>query len=168
MSYISINSNEINTGEPVSNTTQSKIKDNFDNLNNRVTSLEGGSSTVYPPLVLNVNGDYFSMAGAKGVLTTTLNFNLTVTGVRLLIDKAGSSGTTQIDIEYKRGAGSWTSILSTKPSLSYTDGDNAISTDGVLNPGEVDLEAGDKIRLNISSAQAHASGLMARIDFSKT
>lgn len=168
MAFNSINSNEIDTGKPVSNSTQSKIKNNFDNLNNRVTSLEGGSSTVYPPLILNVNGDYTSMAGAKGVLTTTLNFNLTVTGVRLLIDKAGSSGTTQIDIEYKRGAGSWTSILSTKPSLSYSDGDNTISTNGVLNSGEVNLEAGDKIRLNITSAQAHANGMMARIDYAKT
>lgn len=168
MAFTSINSTEIDTGKPVSNSTQSKIKNNFENLNSRVTSLEGGSSTVYPPLILNMNGDYTSMTGAKGVLTTTLNFNLTVTGVRLLIDKAGSSGTTQIDIEYKRGAGSWTSILSTKPSLSYTDGDDSISSDGVLNSGEVDLEAGDKIRLNISSAQAHASGFIARIDYSKT
>jgi hypothetical protein len=168
MAFSSINTNEIATGEPVSNTTQTKIKDNFDNLDTRVTSLEGGGNTIYPPIILSVNGAYHSMNGAKGVLKTTCNFNLTVTGVRLLIDKAGSAGTTEINVEYKRGAGSWTSILTTNPSVAYTEGDDSISSNTVLDSGEVELEAGDLIRVNIVSAQSYAKTFQVRIDFSKT
>lgn len=168
MAFTALNTSEIATGEPVANTTQTKIKDNFDNLDGRVTTLEGGGSTVYPPIILNLNGSYHSMNGASGVLKTTCNFNLTVTGVRLLIDKAGSAGTTEVDIQYKRGAGSWTSILSTNPSVVYTEGDDSISTNSVLDPGEVDLEAGDLIRVNIESTQSYANNFQIRIDFSKT
>lgn len=168
MAFTALNTSEIATGEPVSNTTQTKIKENFDNLDGRMTTLEGGGSTVYPPIILTVGGGYQSMNGAVGIVKTTCNFNLTVIGVRLLIDRAGSAGTTEIDIQYKRGGGAWTSILTTKPTVAYTAGNDSISTNAVLNPGEVALQAGDIIRLNLSSVQSYARTFSVRIDFSKT
>ena len=172
MAFIAITSEEITTGEPVKNSTQVKIKDNFDILNTRITSVEGGSNTVYPPLVFRVNG-YYGEAGeltipATYYLKTTMNFNLTVTGCRLLIDSAGVSGTTEIDLKYKRGAGSYTSIFTTKPSVAYSAGNDSISTNAVLDAGQVNLQAGDILAMSITNAQIRASGFTVRLDFSKT
>lgn len=172
MAFVPITTAEITTGEPVKSSTQTKIKDNFDNIDSRITSLEGGSNTVYPPIIMRVNG-FYGEAGeltipAVGFLKTTMNFNITITGVRILIDSAGSSGTTEVDLKYKRGAGSYTSIFTTKPSVLYTAGSDSISSNAVLNPTEVNLQAGDILRLDLTSAQAGASGLTVRIDYSKT
>ena len=172
MAFTALSSAEISTGEPVKNSTQTKIKDNFDNLDSRVTSLEGGSNTVYPPIIMRVNGDY-GVSGnltipATAILKTTMNFNLTVTGVRLVIDQAGTSGTTEIDLKYKRGAGAYTSILSTKPSVLYSAGNDTTSTNTVLNPSQVNLQAGDILSLDLTQAQSKAVGMMVRIDYTKT
>lgn len=169
MAYVPLTVGEIATGQPVSNSTATKIKDNFTNLDSRVSDVESGNTTVYPPIILRCGGFYSTLGVYPDVVRTTCNFNLTVTGVRLLIDTAGASGTTEIDILYKRGAGAWTSILTTKPSVASAAGDNSISTNAVLNAGEVTLQAGDLIRMDITSTQGgNAKGLSARIDFVKT
>lgn len=171
MAYTTITENEIATGEPVSSITQSKIKENFDNLDSRVSTLEGGGQTVYPPMILRVNGSYGESGDlaipATGILKTTMNFNLTVTGVRLIIDQAGTSGATEVDLEFKRGAGSWTSIFTTKPNVGYAFGNDALSTNAILDASKVNLQAGDLLRLNITSVQARAIGCMVRIDYIK-
>ncbi len=168
MTFIPITTGEIAVGEPLTNSTATKIKDNFDNLDERITDVETGSSTVYGPIVLNVNGEYSTLTTPyTNLLKTTINFNITVTGVRLIIDDAGTSGTTEIDIKFKRGSGSYTSILSTKPSVAYSAGDDSTSTNAVLNPGEVDLQAGDIIRLDLTSSQSRASSFIVRIDYIK-
>ncbi len=172
MSFTPITTAEITTGESVKNSTQVKIKENFENLDSRITSLEGGSSTVYPPIILEVTGAYGEPGDLTlpmdGFLKTTLNFNLTVTGVRILVDVAGVSGTSEIDLKYKRAAGAYTSIFTTKPSVGYASGNDSTSTNAVLNPSQVNLQAGDILRLDISQAQFRASGLIVRIDYNKT
>ncbi len=138
MVFTAITVGEIETGEPVKSSTQTKIKANFDNLDDRLTSLEGGSSTVYSNISLRVNGAYGESGDLTipytGITKTTCNFNITITGVRILVDQAGISGTTEIDLKYKRGSGSYTSIFSTKPSVGYASGNDSISTNAVLNP----------------------------------
>lgn len=172
MSFNPLNTAEIAVGEPVKHTTQNKIKDNLDNLNGRIVSLEGGGSTTYPPIILRVNGTYGEPGDlqipAVGLLKTTLNFNITITGARLIVDKAGVSGTTEIDIKFKRGAGAYTSIFTTKPSVVYTAGDDSTSSNAVLNVSEVSLQAGDIVRLDITDAQIRANGLMVRLDYIKS
>lgn len=172
MSFQPLTTAEIATGEPVSNETATKIKDNFDFLNERVDDIENSNSTVYPAIVLELKGAYGEpgdyVIPAIGAIKTTQNFNITVTGVRLIVDKAGVSGTTEIDIKYKRGAGAYTSILNTKPSVAFSEGDDATSNNAVLNPAQVNLRAGDIIRLDVTNAQARASNLLVRIDYVKT
>ncbi len=172
MSFIPLSTAEIATGEPVSNETATKIKDNFNNLDSRTTSLEGGGATVYPPIIMRVNGPYGELGDlalpAEKILKTTCNFNLTVTGVRILIDKAGISGSTEIDIKYKRGSSAWTSILNVRPTVNFSAGDDSTSVNAELNASEVNLQAGDLIRMDILSAQLRASGMLARIDYIKT
>jgi len=166
MTYTPITAPEIATGEPVKQTVQAKIKDNFESHEARITSLEGGGNTVYTPIIFRINGEYSNLI-APQILKTTLNFNLTITGVRLLIDTAGTSGTTQIDIKYKRG-GAYTTILSTKPSVSYSSGNDSISNNAVLDLSQVNLLAGDILAMDIVSTQLNAKNFLVRIDFNKT
>lgn len=168
MAYIPITSNEIATGEPVTNSTQTKIKNNFDNHESRLVGVETGTSTIYPPLIFRVNGLYGSIGSIDGLLKTTPNFNLQISGIRILIDKAGVSGTTEIDIKYKSGGGAWTSVLSSTPTAPYTGGDDYISNNAVIDLDHNQISAGDIIRLDLLSSQVDADSFLVRIDYSKT
>jgi hypothetical protein len=164
MAFTALTTGEITSGQPVSSTTQGKIKTNFDDHETRIGSIESGSSVAYPPLIMRVNGSYRTKTA---ILKTTCNFNLMVSGLRLIIDHAGTLGTTQVDVKFKRGAGAWTSILTTLPSVSYTSGDDAVSTNAVLNPTYSTLQGGDLIRLDVVSVQTSSMSFMVRIDYSK-
>jgi hypothetical protein len=169
MSYSAITSGEIASGEPVKADTLTKVKDNFTDHESRIQTIETGVGTTYPPMTFTVNGPYGKYSTGTpflGLTYTTTNFNITITGVRLIILTAGSGGTTEVDVQFKRGAGTWTSILTTPPSAASTDGNNYTSTNGVVNATYADLLAGDLIRLDLSSVQTGAAeDFVVRIDY---
>lgn len=168
MSWQIINNSEIETGQPVSSSTQSKIKNNLENLQDRITTLEGGGNTVYPPLTFRVNGNYTEdLTSFVNILKTTTNFNLTITGVRLLIDQAGSSGKTEIDLLVKTSSG-YQSIFSTKPSVLASAGDDSISSNAVLNPALTNVLAGSLLRLDLVEGQTYGKNFLVRVDYIKT
>lgn len=154
MAYIEIDAAEVATGEGVSSTVGTKIRDNFIDHEDRIDNLEG-TNLNYRPIEFVVTGDYLV---ADAVLYDRITFDVDITANHLIIPIAGTSGTTEIDIEYKRGVGAWTSIFSTKPAVIYTAGDLGLSseegtgeTKGVVST--VSLLAGDYLRLNIDSRQ---------------
>lgn len=163
MAYVAITSGEIATGEPVAATTQTKIKDNFADHESRITTLEAAGSA-FPPIIFRVNGLY---AVAEGLIKTTANFSFSITGVRILVDQAGSSGSIEIDILKKRGGDPFESILTALPTANYTDGDDFLSDGATLNPTKIDVEAGDILRLDITSIQAAGVGFLVRIDYNR-
>lgn len=128
----------------------------------------GGSTGVFPPIILRVNGRYSQLGAADDILRTTINFDINITGVRILIDKAGSAGDTEIDIKYKRGDGPWTSIFSVPPVANYADGDDFLSDSGTLDGTQGELKAGDIIRLDQLSVQTDGVGYLVRIDWNRT
>lgn len=168
MAFTSLTSGEILTGQPTSNTTATKIKDNFDNHEARLISVEGGGNVTYPPLIMRVNGHYDTLGATIGILKTVTNFALTITGIRIYIDEAGSSGSTEIDLKFSRAGGAYTSVLNTKPSVVFSAGNDAVSTNAILNSSYVDLEAGDILRLDTTSVQTGGRGFYVRIDYNKT
>lgn len=175
MAYNALTETEVTSGKPTSTTVFTKVKDNFDNHESRIQAVETGSSTVYPPIILRVNGDYTTYGGLTDILKTTLNFNLTLTGVRLIVENKGTASNTEIDLLYSRSGGSYTSVFNTKPKCNYQDGNDFTSATtgngsqaGVLNPGEVNLQAGDILRLDLSSAQTGGRNFLVRIDYNKT
>ena len=167
MAFVAITTDEITTGEPVMNGMLTKVKNNFDTLDTRVTAVEGGSAVVYPPLVFSVSGEYDSLLSER-ILKTTMNFNLTITGVRILIDRAGTLGTTEIDMLYRRAGGIYTSVLTTRPSVAYTAGNDAVSSNAVLNLAEVALQTGDILAIDLTSVQTGGVGFYVRVDYNKT
>lgn len=168
MSFNAITTTEVGAGKPTTTTTFTKIKDNFDNHEQRIGALETGGTTTYPPIILRVNG-YYAIPGAlTNVLKTVCNFDLTITGVRLYIDTAGTAGTTEIDLKVSHLGGAYNSIFTTKPSVLYSVGSDGVSVNGVLDPTKVDLISGDLIRLDTTNVQTNGFGFMVRIDYIKT
>lgn len=168
MSFTSLSSTEVETGKPVTSTTANKIRTNFDDHENRIEALESGSSVDLPAITFSVNGPYSlfqSITVLPSVCKTAVNFSLNITGIRLYINTPGSSGTTSIDIKKKSGAGSWTSVLTTPPSVAYTAGADAVSTNAVIDPSQALVLAGDLLRLDIISCQPDAVGFFVRIDY---
>jgi hypothetical protein len=164
--FTALTSTEVASGKPVSATTTQKIKDNFDDHETRIESLEA-SIINFLPIILGVNGYY---AVFNNVLKTTANSNLTITGVRILINVAGSTGTTQIDVKRSRASvssGAYQSIFSTLPSVASAAGNDALSSNGVLDLTKVDIQAGDILRLDITSAQTKGYGFEVRIDYTR-
>ncbi len=164
--FITIDSAEIATGKPVKTEVATKIKDNFDDHEERISDLEGGSAIIYPPLVMRVSG-FYDFEVHTNVLKTVCNFNLTITGVRIYVDTCGISGATEIDIKVSSAGGPYTSIFTSLPSVPYTDGDDGVSVNAVLDPDEVDLNSGDLIRLDLTEAQEDGKTFMVRIDYER-
>lgn len=161
MSFVSINAGEIESGDPVKATTLTKVKENFDDHESRLLTVEAANSA-FPPIILRVNGTYPVDAN---VLKTTANFSFEITGARLLIDTAGTAGTTEIDIQRYRSGGSYESIYTGLPSVAFGAGNDAISSNGVLNASKTDIEAGDILRLHTTSTQTGGIGYLVRIDY---
>jgi len=163
MAFTALTSGEVASAQPVASTVTTKIKNNFDDHESRIQTLES-SVTNNIPIIWRVNGYYDVLTG---LIKSTTNMSMSFTGVRILIDKAGSAGTTQIDILRKRGGGAWTSIFTTLPSVAFGAGNDALSTNAVLNPTMQALQAGDILRLDITSAQTDGVSFLVRIDYTK-
>jgi hypothetical protein len=119
MAYNPVSGTEIETGKPVTNTTLTKVKDNFEDHEDRIEDLEGGSAVDYPPIELFIGGYYGDQGAATGWVKYVPNFDMTITGVRLYIDVAGSAGTTEIDLQVKSGVNPYASIFTTLPSVAF-------------------------------------------------
>lgn len=153
MSYVNITAEEIAIGEPIKNSTLEKIRGNFTDLKNSISDINDALDllSVQSPM-------YFNYSGYTDTITdehfTALVANFTVNDVKLTVKDAGSSGTTQVDVLYKRGAGAWTSIFSTNPSLAFGAGSYATSSNAVLSTTV--LLAGDLIRCRLVTSQVNA------------
>ena len=167
MAFTVIDPSIIEAGDPTTQDLFNTVRLNFDDHETRLTSVEGGSSVNYIPFYWNLNGyygEFVTLDNAVGVIR--LPFNITLLGGRLLVNTAGTSGSTEIDFKYKRGAGAWTSVFSTKPVLSFSAGNDSIDS-GVLSTTA--LLIGDLVRMDLTSSQnGDPRGLTGLLEFSKT
>jgi len=164
MAYLTIPTDIIESGDPVTSTLWSVyVRDNFEDHEARILSLEAGGAMTYVPFFFEVHG---CLKTREEVGLIRINFAIKLLAARLLIKKAGTGGATTIDFQYKRGSGVWTSIFSTKPSVTATS-DYAISNNAVLST--VNLLSGDLLRMNIDSVQSgDPKGLLGILEFEKT
>jgi hypothetical protein len=167
MAFTSLTLSLLAAGKAITQDLWTKVKDNFDDHESRISSLEATTSS-FMPLTWSVDGDYSTImvSGlAEGIdRVHRLPFAITVLNCRLLIRTPGNSGTTQINVQYKRGGGAWTSIFSTKPSVAFGVGSYAQSSNQVITTTA--LLAGDLIRMNVDSAQGgEPSGFDVFLDF---
>jgi hypothetical protein len=162
LAFDPLSSGEVTAGKPIAAITQEKIRTNFNDHEARVETLEG-SILNFLPIIFGVNGYY---GKGDNVLKTMASTNMTITGVRILINTAGTSGQTQIDIQRKR-AGVYESIFAHLPTISWTEGNNALSTAGLLDFTKVDIQPDDILRLDIKDAQVRGFGFVVRVDYTR-
>lgn len=163
MAYTPFTTAEVTAGEPVTQDLFTKVKDDFADHETRITAVEAATSS-YRPLEYDIQGGYWGLTiPYTGILYDRINFSMTLLAARLIIVTAGTSGTTTVNVEYKRGAGSWTTIFTTKPSVAYTAGDLAVSTNAVL--AVTSLQAGDFLRVNIDTVQQVTFGLKLQLEY---
>lgn len=161
MAFVTINSADIVAGEPTKQELFSTIKDDLDDLDSRLTTVEG-STNLYRPIQFDVLGLYGDGIVQDGLMFDLVRFDITILNVVLFIHDAGSSGSTTIDVEYKRGVGAFTSVLTSPLSVAAASGDYATGT-GTL--GTTSLLTGDILRLNVDAVQVLGQGFSVLIEF---
>lgn len=160
MAFTAITDAEIEVGEPTAKPLFEKIQGNLDDHESRLGSAETGL-TSRTPIQFEVNGLLTSEFIKDGLLIYRVASSLTLTAARLFVHLAGNVGTVTVDVEYKRGAGVWTSLLTGEISSVYTDGDYHVES-GTLNVTA--LQAGDLIRLNLDSVQSGMKGFTVYLE----
>lgn len=167
MPFTTIPSSAIEVGRALKKSLFTLIKDNLDDHETRLALVEAGVAGTQP-LIFTVNGNYDLLTAAEkaNVAKTTVSADITITDVVLYSNEAGDAGTTEINILTTTAAGpSYTSVFTTNPSLAFGAGDDATSSNQVLDAGNVDVDAGDIIKLVIVNSQNLPNGLMVRIDY---
>lgn len=150
MAYSAFNSSEIAAGQPVKQELWQKVKDNFDDHETRISSLEAGTATTTAPLEFAVLGAHYLPGPAQTqVAVMRIPFAITLTDVKLFVVDAGSSGTLQVDIQKKSGGGAFATIFSTKPSVAFGAGNLSTSTNAALSVTSV--ANGDFLRLDLTT-----------------
>lgn len=169
MAFVPITSAEISAGEPTRQELFTKIKDNEIDHEARIVTVEGAVNA-FNPINFNFNGPY----GILGTKTNVsgierITFSLTVAAVRLITTNVGSSGSTEIDILFKRGVAAFTSILTTRASVPSSAGDFGISVDAVLDGTLKLLQAGDLIRCDLTASQGgEPRSFLVAVEYDKT
>jgi hypothetical protein len=149
MAYNALTDAETNAGRVVAQSLMKKIKDDLADHESRVASTEGAIAQLMP-IEFNVYGILNAPSAETEIMIYRVSAAIQVLAVRAIVKTAGTSGTLSIDVEYKRGGGAWTSLMSGPISIGFGSGDLATSS-GVLS--FTDLLAGDVLRLNINSVQ---------------
>lgn len=149
MAFETLTTAEITAGKPTAQELFRKLKGSLDDHESRLLTVESAVNQL-PPISFDVIGTLNSPTAMDGVLHYRANRALNLLAVRLFVVNAGSAGTLTIDVEYKRGAGAWTSVLDTVISASYTSGDLYV-TSGVVAVSAI--HSGDLLRLNVDSVQ---------------
>jgi len=161
VAFITLSAADLVAGEPTKQEIFTQIKDNEDNLDSRLTVVEG-STNLYRPIQFDVLGLYGDGIVQDGLMFDLVRFDITVTNVLLFIHDAGTAGSTTIDVEYKRGVGAFTSILSSPLSVAFGTGDYAIGTETLSTTA---LLTGDILRLNVDAVQTLGQGFSVLIEF---
>lgn len=121
-----------------------------------------------------VSGNYSKQLGLEGVMYYRVSQDITITDAVLKTITAGSSGSIDVDIQRKRGAGSWESLFTARPAVPYTAGNLADSATGtgstaaVVDSTKETLLEGDLLRLDIMSVQTNGIGFILSLYFEPT
>lgn len=139
MAFTAFTSSQIEVGKANRAELWTKVKDNFDDLDTRMTAVEGSTTKI---IIFNadiVNLGQYAGVGSTGIIGSfRAPQDLNITQARFRVVAAGTSGTTQMDVTVGASDASDVSIFSTKPSAAFGDGDNFDTTNQVISNGAVD------------------------------
>jgi hypothetical protein len=104
---------------------------------------------------------------ASGIIMVPVERDITLLDAEICVLSAGTAGTLEVGFDYKSGVGAWTSVLTTNPSLAYGAGSLVKSTNGVVDPLNDEIDAGDFIRLNVVQNQTDLRFWVAQLTWVK-
>lgn len=148
----------------------------FNILKTEIEALQAGNTLTLTGLQIpfEVFGDYSRVTSKTGVMYHRVTQDITVLAAVLHCVTAGSSGSTQVDIQRKRGVGAFESIFTTKPSVPFSAGSSANSVTGtgataaVIDSTKEDLLEGDILRFDFSAVQVAGVGALLSLIYEPT
>lgn len=168
MAFVAISNLDIAAAEPVKQELWQTVKDDLDDHESRIGNLELAVAN-FVPIEFHFNGLYWKYVTPQtAVMYDRLTFTINILAARLTIWKAGTSGTTEVDVLYKTGAGAFTSIFTTKPSVGFAAGDLAVSTNAVLTSTPITITAGSFLRVDLTSAQSGGDSATLQLEYEVT
>ena len=154
MAFTSLASGLIAVGKPLIKTIFQTLKDNDDDLNSRLGSVEASTSKIV--FFDGVIYTAATFATATGLIFHRVQVGIDITDCKVGIFAKGgvSSGTLSVDVQKATSPdfSSSVSIFTTQPSLDMASAaDFAESANAVLSGSNKVLAEGDYIRIDISS-----------------
>jgi hypothetical protein len=155
MAFSAISNTVIQVGKALKQELFQKIKDNFDDHETRIASVEGGASKI-------IIFDEMVVSSVKLVVVEGIAYWRAPSAFTLLDAKVGVhdisalslSGTIEIDIQKSSSLDftSAASIFTTKPSLNFATATSYDeSTNAALDSGQSSVSAGDFLRFDIDA-----------------
>ena len=162
MSFITIPPSWIIPGQPTKKELFERIKDNEDDLNSRLTTVETVTN-ITNKIDFEINGNYKYYLWAQttsggtfeideGIMYERVPIAIILLAARHIQYNAGYSGTTTFDIKMSTG-GPFSSIFTTTPSVTAANGDLYVSSNGILST--VAVPANAILRMDILTSQTH-------------
>lgn len=155
MAFTVINNSEIEAGDPVTQPLQQKIKDNFDDHEARILA-NAASAAALQPILFDVGGKYASIGVKSDLLVYRAIFDFKITAARLTIWTAGTSGSTEVDVRLDDGTPS--TIFSTRPSVAFSAGDLAVSSNAIFITSPLNVLTGEFLILDQTAVQTKGDG----------
>ena len=153
MAFSSLSDTLIQVGKAIKREIFTTLKDNQDDINTRVTTLEGGANKV------QIWGGIVTNASSASTLTGLAYWpspsDFTLLEVKIGIFEKGSlTGTLEIDVQKSpdRDPLNFTSVLSNKPTIPFASAsDYDDSTDAVIDVTKQAISQGDWLRIDVTS-----------------
>jgi hypothetical protein len=152
MPFNTIPSSWLDVGDPTKKELYDYIKNNEDNLNTRLSTVEAFGAGLDL-----INGDIrgaSTFATLTNVVVIYITKPMTLNNCFIQVyDKGALTGDLEIDIKKSSSInGTYTSVFTTQPSIDVgVVSDYATSTNQVFSVSQVDLIVGDYIKLDITS-----------------
>lgn len=155
MAFTTLPDSLIQVGKAITRTLfKTYVKDNLDDLDTRMTSIEGsaGKIIIFDDLVINAAGLGATITGLD-IYRAASAYDLTDAKV-YIFTKGSLTGTLEIDIQKSSSADftSSVSVFTTRPSITYASAsDYDESNNAVFDLTNKVIAAGDYLRLDVTS-----------------
>ncbi len=160
MAFSSLNDTLIQVSKAVKREIFTTLKDNQDDLNSRLLTVETGANkvVVFDTIVINAT----SASSLTGLAYWTSPSDFTLLDAKVGIFEKGSlSGTIEFDVKKSvdRDPANFSSVFTTRPSITMAGAsDYDDSTNAVFNPANDDVLQNNVLRLDITSLPSPVIG----------
>lgn len=159
MAYSPFTSAQVAVGEATKTELFVKMKDNDDDHETRILSLEGGATSTFPLGFFIMNSASVLDDAAK----ERVPFDITITSVILKVDEAGTAGSLEVDVLSDQG-GSFSTVLSGgNLVVAFGAGDGAEVTSSGIAIADNDL--GKRFRLDVKAVQTGMRNAEVKINY---